>query len=68
MHAFKLRQVDFYEFEANLVHVALYIFQASQGYIVGPCFRGGGKKRGESGGRKGKGRRRGRGRNLGLGL
>lgn len=65
-HAFKLRQVDFYGFEANLVHIAWSIFQASQGCRARPCFRAGGKKRGERGGMKGKGR--GRGRNLGLGM
>lgn len=30
VHAFKLRQVDFYEFEANLVHIAWLVYIPGQ--------------------------------------
>lgn len=64
MYVFKLRQLEFYEFEANLVLIAWYIFQASQsGLHSETLFQRRWEKEGRE--RKGKGERE---RNLGLGL
>ena len=56
MYVFKLRQLEFYEFEANQVLIAWYIFQASQsGLHSETLFQRRWEKEGRE--RKGKGER-----------